>query len=121
VGFVPMPELEGGLYLVDVLFRVGPVRNESALTEADLEPWERRRGIEMEPWQADLIVDMSRAYFGEMHAARSRTAPCPWPHGQKIWKFTQDQLSGFTAALDTPLKESSPHGHRQRHRNPAAR
>jgi hypothetical protein len=119
LGYVPMPQLEVGMYLLDVLFRVGPVRNETALTEGDLEPWERRRGIELAPWQADLILDLSKAYFTEMHAARNRNALCPWATGRGMWKYVTEHIGDFLAALDRPVKEKN--GNRQRHRNPPAR
>jgi hypothetical protein len=111
-----MPEVHAGMYLVDILFKVGPVKHESALVESDLEPYERRRGIYLKPWQADLILDLSKAYFGEMHASKARDALCPWEMGRKIWKYVNDQRNApaLHAALEQPVKEK-PRGTRKRH------
>lgn len=114
---VPTPVVEFGMYLVDILLQVGPVKSEAALTEADLEPWERRRGIELKPWQAEMLVMLSQEYLMEMHQARQRSALCPWPAGRNMWKYVTDQLSaGKLDAQETPNN-----GNRQRHRNPAPR
>lgn len=88
-----MPEVEGVDHLASILFRVGPVRKEEPITEQDLESWERRRGIELAPWQADLLVDASRAYLSEMHAARKISAAPPWPPAIKMWKYVTDHIN----------------------------
>jgi hypothetical protein len=119
LGRVPVPEVHAGMYLIDILFRVGPIRHETPLVEADLEPYERRRGIELEPWQADLLLDLSKAYFAEMHSAKNRDALCPWEFGRNIWTYVKDQQNApaLHAALEQPIKESAS-GTRKRHRNP---
>lgn len=118
LGSVEYPDIEDGLYLVDILFRVGPVRSEAPLVEGDLEPYERRRGIELAPWQADLLLDLSKAYFSEMRAATKPEAPAPWPPARKAWKYVMDRRHGakLDEALDEPIKENN--GSRKRHRNP---
>lgn len=110
-----MPELEAGLYLVDVLFKVGPIRGEMPLLEADLEPWERRRGVELTPWQADMVLDMSKTYMSQMHAAREVSALSPWPKAHRMWKYVMDKKHEQKQAEQ---KEKEPDGTRKRHRNP---
>lgn len=110
-----MPELEAGMYLIDVLFKIGPIRGEMPLVEADLEPWERRRGVELCPWQADLILDMSKAYMSEMYAAKEISALAPWPKARGIWKYVMDEKHKKSEA---DRKEKEPDGTRKRHRNP---
>ena len=85
LGHVPAPKVEDGQFFLELLFQIGPFRGELPLSEADLEPWERRREIELLPWQAELIVEMSKAYMEEMHRAKDISALCPWPPGRKMW------------------------------------
>lgn len=86
-----MPDLQAGMYLVDLLFKVGPIRGEMTLVEADLEPWERRRGVTLHPWQADMVLDMSKTYMSQMHAAREVSAMSPWPKARSMWKYVMDE------------------------------
>lgn len=87
LGYVPQPNIGSGKYLVDILFQVGPVMGESPLHEGALEPWERRRGIELAPWQAEAVVLMSQAYMTEMHAAKEPAARPPWEPAAPIWRW----------------------------------
>lgn len=119
LGEVPAPEVKDGQYLIDILFQLGPFRGDLPLSEADLEPWERRREIELLPWQAELIVDMSKAYLGEMHSSREWSALCPWPKGRKMWKYVMDKKHERSTA-EKRDKEKEPHGTGKRHRNPPA-
>lgn len=88
-----MPDSCGCDYLVEILFRIGPVIAEGPVKEADIEGWEKRRGVQLTPWQADTIIDMSRAYLGEMHTARQMSAPAPWPKAIKMWKYVTENIN----------------------------
>lgn len=110
-----MPEVEAGMYLIDVLFKVGPIRGEMPLVEADLEPWERRRGVNLSPWQADLVLDMSKAYRREMEDAKDPSSLAPWIKARNMWKYVMDEKHKKTQA---ERKEKEPDGTRKRHRNP---
>lgn len=118
LGHVPMPDIEAGMYLIDLLFKVGPVRGEMPLVESDLEPWERRRGVELAPWQADTVLDMSQAYLRQMHVAREPSALSPWPKARNMWKYVCDKKHEQKQAEQ---KEKEPHGSHKRHRNPSPR
>lgn len=115
LGAIEAPKVPEGMYLLDVLFKVGPVRGDGPLYEEHLEPWERRRGIKLEPWQADLLLDLSRAYLTAMHDAREPNALPEWPPAVKMWKYVRDQLDtpGMKAALKDPVKDKT-HGNRKR-------
>ena len=99
-----------------MLFQVGPFRGELPLCEADLEPWERRREIELLPWQAELVVSLSKAYMAEMHEAKELSALCPWPKGRKMWKYVMDKKHERHQA-EQKEKEQLANGSHQRHRN----
>lgn len=104
LGSVEAPEVKGGNYLLDIFFKVGPIRGDGPLYEEHLEAWERRRGIELRPWQADLLMEMSQAYLAASHDARDYNALPPWPPAVKMWKYVRDQLNG--PGLKAALKDS---------------
>jgi len=108
-----MPEVEAGMHLIDLLFKVGPIRGEMPLVEADLEPWERRRGTELAPWQADLVLDMSQEYLKHIHLGREMSALSPWPYAQKMWMH----VTAKKHEQQAQQKEKEPNGTRKRHRN----
>lgn len=103
-GEIVTPEVGAGQHLVEMLFQVGPFRGDLPLSEADLEAWERRRGIELPPWQAELVVDMSKAYMAEMHAAKNYHAAPPWPDAVPMWRWVRNQKA--ERAWDRKEKES---------------
>lgn len=90
MGYVPQPDIEAGQHLVDALFKIGPAHAEAALNEGDLEPYERRRGIQFEPWQAELIVEMSKAYLHEAHDARKINAEPPFEEAKAMWRWVRN-------------------------------
>jgi hypothetical protein len=115
LGRVPSPPLPECMYLVDILFAVGPTRGDGPLYEEHLQAWETRRGIELDPWQADVILEMSRAYLAESYAAREYNSLPPWPPARNMWKYVRDQLNG--AGLRESLKDDiKGHGHGNRKR-----
>lgn len=115
LGRVPMPDIGAGKFLVDILFQVGPTRADGPLEESALEPWERRRGIELAPWHADAILAMSRAYMAESHRASHWNAFPPWPPAVKMWKYVRDHKNApaLKAGLKEPIKEHPRNGNRQ--------
>lgn len=114
-----MPDLTAGEYLLDILFYLGPIRGELPLCENDFDSWERRRGIELEPWEAEQLVQLSKAYMSEINDARSTSALAPWPKARKMWKYVMDQKHAKEQARKD--KEQEPDGNRKRHRNSAPR
>jgi hypothetical protein len=112
---IPSPPPPDAMYLVDILFSVGPTRGDGPLYEEHLQPWEARRGIELDPWQADIILELSRDYLSEMHAAREYNALPPWPPARNMWKYVRDVLNGpgLRAALQDEIKGKD-HGNRIR-------
>lgn len=111
---MPEPEIEGFDYLLEILFSIGPFRGELPLEEANFEAWERRRGIELEPWEAETVIELSKAYMSEMYAAKELSALCPWERGQSIWKYVMDQKH---KKAEAERKQKEPDGNRKRHRN----
>ena len=69
-------------YLVDYLFAVGPVSYSAMgampLLWQELTHWQRNSGIDLTPWEAVTLRQLSADYVAESHAAESTTRPAPW-------------------------------------------
>lgn len=111
LGYVPAPDIGAGKFLVGILFQVGPTKAEGPLEESALEPWEKRRGIELKPWQADAILAMSRAYLAESHAAGQWNAIPPWPPAVRMWQWVQGKKAATQRAAELE-KEKMRNGNR---------
>lgn len=81
------------MHLVQILFKIGPAKSDGPITEFDIEVYERRRGIDLEPWQADAVIAMSKGYLGETHAAQKNDAPPPWPEAVKMWHYVRHVIA----------------------------
>ena len=99
---VEMPPLMGGEYMVSYLFEFGPGGEQGALTGQEIESWGHLLGIEWQPWQARLLLRLSRAYISELQKARARDAPPPWTDVARMWKWLQHKKA--ERRLDAFLK-----------------
>jgi hypothetical protein len=115
-----MPEITAGEYLVGALFQMGPIGKEEALDYGQIETWARVRGVSLQPWQYDLLVDLSRAYLAESYEARDRNAKAPWEPARKMWAWVKNQraersLDRLEKTLDKQQeKGQKTNGNRQR-------
>lgn len=70
------------MYLVDYLMEVGPVigsaMGASAINWQDLLAWEEKSCADTRPWEARLLISLSKAYLAELRAAEKPGAPMPW-------------------------------------------
>lgn len=75
-----MPPLSGwGDHLLEHLFELGPVGNDTHLSPEAISGWATLNGIEWEPWEARLLYRLSREYHAETHQATKWNADPPWP------------------------------------------
>jgi len=72
-----MPEC-GALYLVEYMIELGVTYGEQAVPYSEIESWQRQSGIELQPWEARIVKQLSEAYLSESHAARDPDAKAPW-------------------------------------------
>lgn len=78
-----MPPIEPELrYLIDTLMEAGPVSvagmGTAQLTWADLLAWQQGTGIELAPWEARLVRQLSAYYVQESRRAEAHDALPPW-------------------------------------------
>ncbi len=86
-----MPPLRSGHYLIEYLFEFGPTNGDKPLGAVDLVAWQELLGIEWAPYEARLLVQLSRAYLGETHRATKRDAAPPWAEFERPWRWVQQQ------------------------------
>lgn len=79
---LPLSPAGCAAYLVDYLFAVGPVSYSAMgampLLWQELTHWQRNAGIDLTPWEAITLRQLSADYVAEYHAAESPTRPAPW-------------------------------------------
>lgn len=117
------PPPEFGANLVEYLFELGPVKKESPIEPPDIPGWEHVLGVEFEPWQSRLLLQLSRAYHQEMHGAREWHAPPPWTPASKQWQWVRGKQSeenvkrmkagAVTESAEVKPKGKSRNGNRQ--------
>lgn len=77
-----LPPVQGGAHLVAYLFELGPTvpagMGAGPLTIAEIDPWCRRLGIDLAPWELRWLVRLSKEYLSESHKATQQFAPPPW-------------------------------------------
>lgn len=106
--------------LIAALFEVGPVGYDGFVTWQELRSWQEVIGIELEPWEACAIVEMSKAFFTQQRLSTSPACLCPWPKGQAMWQYVSGKLQEKHKEAEEALKKSrekEPDGNRKRHRN----
>lgn len=88
-----MPPVRCGKHLVDILFELGPVKAESAIEPGDLPGWEHVMGVEFDPWEMRVLIQLSRAYHTEMHAAKEWGREPPYRGVANQWKWVRKKQS----------------------------
>lgn len=86
-----MPPVEWGQYLLDYLWEIGPTKKDGPIEAPDLVAWEHLLGVEWEPFESRLLIQLSKAYLGESHSASKREAKCPWPEFEARWRWARNQ------------------------------
>jgi hypothetical protein len=83
-----MPPLEWGDYLIEYLFELGPTMpagmGSGPLTPSEIEAAQRLLGVQFQPWEARLLMRLSREYLGESHKATEQNAPAPWQDQEAV-------------------------------------
>lgn len=69
-------------YLTDWLFEIGPgVSSGNGLVEIGwntLTEWQRIMGVELLPWEARILRQLSREYVGQWYDSRKPDCPAPY-------------------------------------------
>lgn len=107
--------------LVTSLFEVGPVLHDGYITWQELSSWQQVTGIELEPWEACAILDMSKAFLNQRAQSINLSCLCPWEKGQAIWQYVSAEKYKRQRDAEEARKlekAKEPDGNRKRRRNP---
>lgn len=78
---IPLPPVPDQ-YLIDWFRECGRTMSgamgEGPITWQEIEAWEGRIGIELEPWESRTIRAMSEAYLAQKYDAKKAGCPAPW-------------------------------------------
>jgi hypothetical protein len=70
-----MPPLDEAEYLVEHLWEVGPTMAAGAgagpVTFQEMTAWQEMTGVDLEPWEARILRQLSLDYLSESHKAES--------------------------------------------------
>lgn len=86
-----MPDLIAGRYLVDLLWKIGPLKTGGPLEGPDLESWMRMLGIDAQPWEIETLFQMSQAYAVESQQATKHDAQPAWKEAVPMWRWVRNQ------------------------------
>lgn len=88
-----MPELRGGAHLLDYFFRMGPATKDGPLSMQEVRAWAPvLTGYDdWKPWEAELMVQLSREYCVMQQEATKRDCLPPWPPAVPMWRWVQGQ------------------------------
>ena len=94
---LPLSPAGCAAYLVDYLFAVGPVSYSAMgampLLWQELTHWQRNAGIDLTPWEAITLRQLSADYVAESHAAESPTRPAPWLPDDRTSAETRNNIA----------------------------
>lgn len=91
-------------HIYQQLIEVGPsmagAMGAAPLTFGEIDAWVRRAGITLPPWQAKMLVRLSRDYVGELHRAEEHGCPPPWAEEP----ISDDKRAAISREISTGFK-----------------
>lgn len=79
----PMPDVDTEVvYLVTYLWEIGPVLHTGMgpvpLPHQEIRAWQVNTGIELQPWEARCLRELSKDYLVQESKGRDPDEPAPW-------------------------------------------
>lgn len=103
---IEIPETEPDEYLAAEFFRIGPAvptgMGEAPISDRDILARVELSGVPFTPWEADALVEMSRAYLREKHN-RNPHAISPLA---ETGDMTADRRRAIAAAMKASLRNT---------------
>jgi hypothetical protein len=130
-GIVPLLPDNPAEYLTDWLFEIGPGGGmDGPLGWQEMAAWEHLTGIELDPWEARTLRELSAEYLHERQEAR-KPDRLP-PYTDKITEERRAMVDRKVSSAFAGLKKGGddggrstggnpPHRHRRGNRSPAVR
>ena len=97
---VEFPPLDyRGAYLVGFFVKLGRVKQTGTglvpYDWQDLKAWESMQGIDLEPREADLLIDLSQIYAVELSKSSDSTYPAPYRDLEKAKQSLGDKMDSI--------------------------
>lgn len=77
-----LPEIEAGEHVLGYLFDAGPSMSAgfgpAPLSHAEIKSWQHNSGVQLVPWEAQLVRMLSMHYVAELQRAEKPDCPPPW-------------------------------------------
>lgn len=91
---VPMPPLEGGHYLLNILMEIGPTKivgmgSAFGIDEVDIAAWQANSGLRLSGWEAQTVRRLSQEYAAELSSSKDANAQPPYVAGASGLSETQ--------------------------------
>lgn len=90
-----MPEVGDAEYLIGYWRSVGLAMSgalgSGPITSTELFAWQSGQGVELTPFEFDVILEMSRSYLSLMQAGSK--PECPPPYGDPVNEFDRKAVS----------------------------
>ena len=98
-------------YLTDWLFEIGPSvaagMGEGPIGFRDLVAWQEIMGVELQPWEARVLLRLSGEYLGEKHRARKPDCPAPYTGEREVQQVARDRVAEQFKAMARALNRKS--------------
>ncbi len=77
-----LPPIEGGAYLLDYLWQLGPTMavgmGAGPITQTEMRAWQINMGIDLKPWEARFLRGLSCDYLDQWQKAQKPDCAPPW-------------------------------------------
>lgn len=109
--WAPLPQVECGGYLLRYLQEVGPVltfgMGATPVTFSEIAAWEGAKGLELQPWESQMLRRLSREYLAQSQRSTAHDCPAPWVATQAVDRdAVSRRVSSMLSALARKGKPS---------------
>jgi hypothetical protein len=98
-----LPPLDGGAYLAEHLFSIGPATAGETITYQEIKAWADLTGHVLNGWEAETLRGLSGAYLAELHAAEDAQRPPPFAPSERVQ--SREEVSAGLLAMFQAMAE----------------
>jgi len=109
-----MPPVECGEYILDLLNRCGMVSQGAggitSISWQEIKAFKELSGEDIDWWEADVLMSLSRAYVGMYHRASDANMPPPYETDDEdlLQAHKKEQTRLLKQAIRASVKEKAP-------------
>lgn len=108
-----MPEIDSHEYILELFYQSGMILNGAhgavPITWTELRNYSEQSGVDLTPWESEIVMRLSRAYCSAYHDGQKPEALPPWmPEDTDSITKQRENVSNTLAAMGQAMKESKP-------------